>query len=141
MVTAQEHPLGRFVGSYVVSNSTIPAPDAEIVYRSVAGGRGLQATWRHGEGETSYEAQALWGYEPDSGLVTVLEVNTVGVVAVHVGSFGESGVLTLERFDEDGTTVLERRVFTWADADRLDMTLDFFGGSEPVHHRVRIVRD
>ncbi len=92
-VTAQDNPLARFEGSYEVLSSTLPAPNAEIVYRLVSDGLGLHSVWRHGEGASFYEAHALWGYDRASSLVTVLEVNSLGIVATHRGLFDDAGVL------------------------------------------------
>lgn len=140
-VFAQGQPFERFPGSFEVERTTMPAPGAEITYSRVAGGLGLHSVWRHGSGESFYEAQALWGYDPDSSAVTVLEVNSNGLVAMHSGRVDVDGVLRLERYDDDGVTVLERRVFWWSDERTLEMTADFFSDSEdPVHHEVTLVR-
>ena len=37
---AQGNPLARFEGTYEVLNSTLPAPNAEIIYRRVSDGPG-----------------------------------------------------------------------------------------------------
>ena len=139
-MTKQTNPFERFIGAYEVGQSTIPAPNAEITYQPVAGNHGIYSIWRHGEAETFYEAHALWGYASTSNRVTVFEINTLGVVATHLGSFDDAGTLSLERLDGDGLTVLERRVFSWSDDDTLDMTLDIVDGEHTTHHAVRIVR-
>lgn len=136
----QEHPFDRFIGSYELVESTLPAPDAEIVFESVAAGLGIHSVWRHGSGDSFYEAHALWGYDSASKQVEVLEVNSSGVVGLNVGSFDDTGALTMLRFAEDGTTVLERRVFTWRDEDTLAMTLEFIGPERTTHHRMTLRR-
>jgi hypothetical protein len=139
-LTAQGNPLARFEGTYEVLSSTLPAPNAEIIYRRVSDGLGLHSVWRHGEGASFYEAHALWGYDRSSSLVTVLEVNSLGVVAIHRGGFDDAGVLTLERIDDDGARVLERRRFWWSNEATLEMTLDILSMSPPVRHEVALAR-
>ena len=137
---AQEHPFDRFIGSYEVVESTLPAPGAEIVFESVAAGLGIHSVWRHGSGDTFYEAHALWGYDAASKQVEVLEVNSEGVVGLNIGSFDATGALTALRFADDGVTVLERRVFTWRDANTLAMTLEFIGSEGTTRHSITIRR-
>jgi hypothetical protein len=137
---AQEHPFDRFIGSYEVVESTLPAPGAEIVFESVAAGLGIHSVWRHGSGDSFYEAHALWGYDPASKQVEVLEVNSEGVVASNVGGFDDTGSLTMRRFADDGVTVLERRVFTWRDANTLAMSLEFIGSEATTRHSITIRR-
>ena len=139
-LNAQGHPFESFPGSYEVVRSTIPAPDAQIEFRAVAAGLGIHSVWLHGEADTLYEAHALWGYDPTSGLVTILEVNSAGVVATHVGRFDQTGALTVERRDEDRGAVLERRRFWWSGGATLEMTLDIFSARDTVHHEVTLVR-
>lgn len=139
VVCAQETPLQQFVGSYMVVESTLPAPDAEIEFRSVAGGRGIHSIWKHGSGDDNYEAHALWGYDPETEQVRVLEVNSIGVVEQDIGRI-EDGVLTLERYEEDNSSVTERRTLQWTAPDTLEMTLDFVSEEDSVHHEVVIAR-
>lgn len=139
-VAGQAHPFDRFIGSYEVIESSLPAPNAEITFQSVAAGKGMRSVWRHGEGESFYEAQALWGYDAETDQVRVFEVNSAGVVGLDVGDFDESGTLTLRRFAADAETVLERRVFKWSHPDTLDMSLVFIQPNDTTRQSVTIAR-
>lgn len=110
-----------------MKSSTFGTTDADVVDNSVAGGRGILSTWRQGQGDSYYEAQALWGYDAKTEEVRIFEVNTRGVAALHVGHFDESGSMTVEYRSADGLQVLQRRVFEWLDEKTLRMSALFPG--------------
>jgi len=136
----QTNPLVPFLGSYTVKSSTFGTTDAEVNYNSVADGHGILSVWRQGEGDSYYEAQALWGYDAESEEVRIFEVNTQGVAALHVGYLNESGTLTVDRRSADGT-ILEHRVFEWLDENTLKMSAIFYSGSDSVQHSVTMVKE
>lgn len=138
--SAQGSPLDVFVGSYDVVESTMPAPDARVLFQSVAGGRGIHSIWRHGSRDSLYEAHALWGYEQRSKQVQILEVNSAGVVAVHLGRFDAANALAVEHRDPIDQKVTERRVFSWRDAKTLEIQAEFITPKGTVRHVMMLRR-
>lgn len=138
-VAGQAHPFEPYVGHWLVASSTIEAPNADISFNSIAKGRGLHSVWRHGAGDTYYEAHALWGYDPRTGRVEVLEVNSAGVVGHNIGFFDSSGALTAERRNSEGL-VIERRLFRMAGTDTMHITLEFIRPERVVRHETTLVR-
>jgi hypothetical protein len=138
---AQTQPFDQFVGSWTVKHSTFGTTEADVIYNSVAGGRGILSIWRQGEGDSFYEAQALWGYDVKTEEVRIFEVNTVGVAILHVGHFDESGSMKVEYRSADGLQVLQRRVFEWLDEKTQKMSAVFYTESDSVLHSVVMVRE
>ncbi len=135
--------LQELVGTWLVIESTFASEgdttQATMVGASAAGSRALYTVWRQGSGDTRYEANALWGYDSASEEVRVFEVNSVGVVATHIGGFDSTGALVLELRDLETDDLLQHRVFTWAQ-DTLRIGAQFYSNGTETRHSVTLIR-
>ncbi len=130
-------------GTWRVVESTFASEgdttQATLVGVSAAGGRALYTVFRQGSGDTRYEANVLWGYDSTSEEVQVFEVNSVGVVATHVGAFDSTGALVLEWRDPETDDLLQDRVLTWTQ-DTLRIGARFYSNGTETRHSVTLIR-
>jgi hypothetical protein len=135
--------LQRLVGSWVIVSSTFGGvTDGQLptfVGAPGAAGRAVTSVWKQGSGSTSYEANALWGFDGATKQVRVFEVNTLGVAEMHVGKFDDQGSLVLELREPKTNTLIQSRRFTWS-GDTMRMGASFYANEAETKHLVTLVR-
>lgn len=119
--------LQELVGLWRARLNTFAAPGdtATLEVASLARGHGVRSTWRQRFGAEPYEATSTWAYDSATKLVRVFEVNSLGLVADHVGRFDASGTLVIDRTSSSGS-LLQRSWFRWRN-DSLWFTAEFHG--------------
>lgn len=125
--------LQRLVGSWVAISNSFVSPSettaTTMLGAPVAAGRAVYTLWKQGSGSATYEASGLWACDVATRRVLVFEANTLGLAAIHEGSFDSTGVLVLERRAPAAATVEQRSVLRWK-GDTLWFDARFFAAGQ-----------
>jgi hypothetical protein len=93
--------------------------------KKIAGGKGIYTLFKRPLKTGTYEAHAIWSFDPETGKVIVYELNSYGDVFEHVGNFKKDGRLHLVRKSRTGKRVtVQKTVMTWKSPDEIVSKID-----------------
>lgn len=140
---AQESPAERFqelTGTWIVSETSfIDPPQGTMEVNPAADGKAIYSTFKHGNNDTYYEANALWGYPESGKQVRVFEVNNFDVAVTHIGYFDKNGTLITELRDAETNNLIQYREMRW-DKQTYEMKAQFWKEGKKINHHMVLKR-
>lgn len=93
--------------------------------RKIAGGKGVYTLFTRPYKKGTYEAHAIWSFDPETKKVYIYELNSFGDVLEHVGNFKDDGSLYLVRKNRTGKRVtVQKTLMTWKSPDEIVSKID-----------------
>lgn len=142
ILSAPQKKLIELVGTWtVVRSSFIDKTErlkGEVVGTAAADSTAIYTIFKQGSGKSYYEASALWGYSESARQVQIFEINSLGFVGTHLGTFDSTGTLNIE-YRDLANDVLQQRKMRW-NRDTLEMTAMFTSNGKTEKHYSTCVR-